>query len=243
VFLPTPYGEWQNHPFQYLRNEPGLDGEVVYALDRDPEANFAVLDAYPDRTLYRYAYRGVWTPDPDAHVTPKLEPLDRRSGAALDAETTVGVPDRVARARVSVDPRRGAAGGPERASYTVTDPEGSLAVDWTATPEGVRLSGAGESGNATEPVPFDPDGDVVAVTVTLVDPAGATFTYRQEVTVRVTEGSEAGADGERVEAVWPPERSTCRLVTDCGNEGTYLPDDPDAHPEWVVFETDAEGSD
>ena len=241
VFLPTPYGEWQNHPFQYLRNEPGLDGEVVYALDRDPEANFAVLDAYPDRTLYRYAYRGVWTPDPDAHVTPKLEPLDRRSGAALDAETTVGVPDRVARARVSVDPRRGAAGGPERASYTVTDPEGSLAVDWTATPEGVRLSGAGESGNATEPVPFDPDGDVVAVTATLVDPAGATFTYRQEVTVRVTEGSEAGADGERVEAVWPPERSTCRLVTDCGNEGTYLPDDPDAHPEWVVFETDAEG--
>jgi len=231
VFVPTPYGEWQNHPFQYLRNEPGLDGEVVYALDRDPEENFVVLDAYPDRTLYRYAYRGVWSPHPDARVTPKLETLDRRTGDRIDAETTVGVPDRVARARVRVDPRRGAAGGPERASYTVTDPEESLAVDWAVTPEGVRLPGAGDSG---EPVAFDPEGDVVAVTVTLVDPAGSTYTYRQEVTVRVTE------DGEGVEAVWPPERSTCRLVTECGNEGTYLPDEPGTHPEWVVFETDAE---
>ncbi|MFC7325820.1 ArnT family glycosyltransferase [Halorubrum rutilum] len=251
VFVPTPYGEWQNHPFQYLRNGPGLDGEVVYALDRDPEENFAVLDAYPDRTLYRYGYHGVWTADPDARVTPKLESLDRRSGERIDAEATVGVPDRVARARVRVDPRRGAAGGPERASYTVSDPGASLAVDWAVTPAGVRLPGAATAGgdaNASAPVPFDPDGDVVAVTVTLVDPAGATYTYRQEVTVRVTggDGADAGGervDGERVEAVWPPERSTCRLVTECGNEGTYLPDEPDTHPEWVVFETDADTSD
>ena len=244
VFLPTPYGEWQNHPFQYLRNGPGLDGDVVYALDRDPTENLAVLDAYPTRTLYRYGYRGVWTPNPAVRVTPKLEPLDRLSGDRIEAETTVGVPDRVARARVRVDPRRGAAGGPERASYTVTDPEGPLAIDWTMTPEGVRLSGAGsQEGGAGDgadhggPVPVDPDGDVVAVTVTLVDPTGATYTYRQEVTLRVTE------DGEGVEAVWPPERSTCRLVTECGNEGTYLPDEPDTHPEWVVFETAADASD
>ena len=236
VFLPTPYGEWQNHPFQYLRNGPGLDGEVVYALDRDPEENFAVLDAYPNRTLYRYGYQGVWTADPGARVAPKLETLDRRDGTTVDAVTTVGVPDRVARAQVRVDPRRGAPGGPDHASYAVSDPGESLAVDWAVTPGGVRLPGATAAGDpeAGESVPFDPAGDVVAVTVTLVDPAGATFTYRQEVTVRVTEG------GERVEAVWPPERSTCRLVTECGNEGTYLPDDPDAHPDWVVFETDAE---
>ncbi len=241
VFVPTPYGEWQSHPFQYLRNGPGLDGEVVYALDRDPAENFAVLDAYPDRTLYRYGYRGVWTADPETRVTPKLEPLDRRSGALIAAETTVGVPDRVARAQVRVDPRRGAPGGPDHVSYAVSDFGDSLAVDWAVTPAGVRLPGAGES---SEPVPFDPDGDVVAVTVTLVDPTGATFTYRQEVTVRVTEGGDgAAADSERVEAVWPPERSTCRLVTACGNEGTYLPDDPDTHPDWVVFETEADASD
>ncbi|SMO34054.1 ArnT family glycosyltransferase [Halorubrum cibi] len=247
VFLPTPYGEWQNHPFQYLRNGPGLDGDVVYALGRDPVEDFAVLDAYPDRTLYRYGYRGTWTPNPDVYVTPKLESLDRRSGSELAAETTVGVPDRVARAQVRVDPRRGGEGGPDHVSYTVTDPDDSLAVGWTVTPDGVRLPGAGGAAadaadGSAESVPFDPEGDVVAVTVTLVDPAGATYTYRQEVTVRVTEGGEAGEDGERVEAVWPPERSTCRLVTECGNEGTYLPDEPDTHPEWVVFETDAEAA-
>ncbi|GAA0548959.1 glycosyltransferase family 39 protein [Halorubrum ejinorense] len=238
VFVPAPYGEWQNHPFQYLRNGPGLDGDVVYALDRDPVENFAVLDAYPDRTLFRYGYQGVWTANPDVRVTPKLEPLDRRSGSRIDAETTVGVPDRVARAQVRVDPRRGALDGPDHASYTVSDLGDSLAVDWAVTPEGVRLPGAAAAGDpdAAEPVPFDPEGDVVAVTVTLVDSAGSTFTYRQEVTVRVTQ------DGT-VEAVWPPERSTCRLVTECGNEGTYLPDEPDAHPDWVVFETDAESSD
>ncbi|WP_424016069.1 ArnT family glycosyltransferase [Halorubrum xinjiangense] len=245
VFLPTPYGEWQNHPFQYLRNDPGLDGDVVYALDRDPVENFAVLDAYPDRTLYRYGYQGVWTANPETRVTPKLEVLDRRSGSRIDAETTVGVPDRVARAQVRIDPRRGAPGGPDHVSYTVSDLGDSLAVDWAVTPEGVRLPGAADASDAdaaaggtdaAEPVPFDPDGDVVAVTVTLVDPAGSTFTYRQEVTVRTTE------DGA-VEVVWPPERSTCRLVTECGNEGTYLPNEPDAHPEWVVFETDAETSD
>ncbi|ELZ41202.1 hypothetical protein C463_13194 [Halorubrum californiense DSM 19288] len=249
VFIPAPYGEWQNHPFQYLRNGPGLDGDVVYALDRDPVENFAVLDAYPDRTLYRYGYRGTWTADPNAHVSPKLAALDRRSGSAIEATTTVGVPDRVARAQVRVDPRRGAPGGPDHVSNTVSDLGDSLAVDWTVTPEGVRLSDAAAAGDAdaAEPIPFDPEGDVVAVTVTLVDPTGATFTYRQEVTVRVTEsgepgaeGDEAGADAERVEVVWPPERSTCRLVTECGTEGTYLPDDPDAHPDWVVFETDAE---
>ncbi|WP_017341925.1 glycosyltransferase family 39 protein [Halorubrum sp. T3] len=238
VFVPTPYGEWQNHPFQYLRNGPGLDGEVVYALDRDPVENFAVLDAYPNRTLYRYGYQGVWTANPETRVTPKLAVLGRRSGARLDAETTVGVPDRVVRAQVRVDPRRGAAGGPDHVSYTVSDLGDSLAVDWAVTPEGVRLSDGAAAGapEAAEPVPFDPEGDVVAVTVTLVDPTGATFTYRQEVTVRLTED-------DTVEAVWPPERSTCRLVTECGNEGTYLPDEPQTHPEWVVFETETETSD
>jgi len=58
VFVPTPYGEWLQHPFQSLRNDPGLDGEVVYALNRDPAEDFAVIDAYPDRELHRYAYRG-----------------------------------------------------------------------------------------------------------------------------------------------------------------------------------------
>ncbi|WP_435094777.1 glycosyltransferase family 39 protein [Halorubrum sp. N11] len=241
VFIPTPYGEWLGHPFQPLRNEPGLDGPVVYALDRDPAEDFAVIDAYPDRELQRYAYRGVWTPNPNRHVTPKLESLDVREGARIGATTTVGVPERVESARVRVETERGgdeeitvggvAVGGDEFGRYAVDDLDGSLSVDWSIASDGVRLAGAP---NAT--VPIDPEGDEVIVTVTLVDPAGSTFTYRQAATVR------AAGDGDRVEVVWPPERSVCRLVTECGTEGTYLPANPDAHAEWVVFETDAEAN-
>jgi len=240
VFVPTPYGEWLAHPFQTLRNDPGLDGPVVYALDRDPAEDFAVIDAYPDREFHRYAYRGEWTPDPNRHVAPKLEPLDVREGARIDATTTVGVPDRVQRAVVRLETVRGEASDAEEAGgsasdvaagteYGVSDPDGSLTAEWSLTPEGARLEGAP---NAT--VPFDPAGDEVIVTVTLVDPAGATFTYRQEATVRES--------GGRVEAVWPPERFVCRLTTECGTQGTYLPNDPDAHAEWVAFETDAEAN-
>jgi hypothetical protein len=230
VFVPTPYGEWLQHPFQSLRNDPGLDGEVVYALNRDPAEDFAVIDAYPDRELHRYAYRGVWTPNPNRHVAPKLESLDVREGARIDASTTVGVPDRVQRAVVRLETDR----GDGHAEYDVSDPDDSLAVDWSVGPDGARLAG---DPNAT--VPIDPEGDEVIVTVTLVDPAGSTFTYRQEATVRST---DEGIDGDGVEVVWPPERSVCRLVTECGTGGTYIPDDPDAHAEWVVFETNAEAN-
>jgi len=126
VFVPTPYGEWLQHPFQSLRNDPGLDGEVVYALNRDPAEDFAVIDAYPDRELHRYAYRGVWTPNPNRHVAPKLESLDVREGARIDASTTtVGVPDRVQRAVVRLETDR----GDGHAEYDVSDPDD----DWRST--------------------------------------------------------------------------------------------------------------
>jgi len=109
-----------------------LDGEVVYALNRDPAEDFAVIDAYPDRELHRYAYRGVWTPNPNRHVAPKLESLDVREGARIDASTTVGVPDRVQRAVVRLETDR----GDGHAEYDVSDPDDSLAVDWSVGPDG-----------------------------------------------------------------------------------------------------------
>ncbi|WP_299236343.1 glycosyltransferase family 39 protein [Natronomonas sp.] len=224
VFLPTPYGEWQNHPFQYLRNDPGLDGDVVYALDRGPGEDFEVIDAYPDRTRYRYAYQGEWTPDAARRVTPKLEAIEPRRGETLRARTTVGVPDRVDRVRVRLD-----AGGDERAGYTVEDPTESFAVGWSLRGDGARLDAPG----ADAVVGLDGP-ETVVVTVTLVQPGGSTLTYRQEASVRTTEGG--------VEVVWPPERYVCRLVTECGNEGTYLPDDPDAHLDGVRFETRIESA-
>ncbi|WP_049926793.1 DUF7846 domain-containing protein [Natronomonas moolapensis] len=217
VFVPTPYGDWQNHPFQYLRNDGGLDGSVVYALDRDPGGDFAVLDAYPDRTHYRFAYRGEWTPNPDRHVTPTLETLELRRGTALAGETVVGVPPRVARATVRLESETGAS-----SEYAVSDPGGSIAVPWSIDRDAARLTAADDAVRVGGT-------DTVVLTVTLVQPDGGTLTYRQETTVRT--------DLEGVEAVWPPERSVCPLVTACGNEGTYLPDRPDAHRDGVSFET------
>jgi hypothetical protein len=220
VFVPTPYGEWQNHPFQSLRNDPGFDGPVVYALERDPGEDFAVLDAYPDRQHYRYTYRGEWSPTPDRHVTPKLEALDVHEGERVTASTTVGVPDRVARARVRLSTDAGSH------EYTVENPDDRLTVDWELAGDRVRLDGGDGAPPAVD------GAEEVVLTVTLVDMEGSTFTYRQEATVR--------ADGDRIEVVWPPDRTVCPLVTDCGREGTYLPDQPDEHREWVVFETRAE---
>jgi hypothetical protein len=219
VFVPTPYGDWQNHPFQYLRNDPGFDGDVVYALDRDPAGDFAVIDAYPERTHYRYTYRGEWTPDANRHVVPKLEPLDVRRAPALEGETIVGVPDRVVRASVRLE-----AGADTYAGYSVDDPDGSLTVNWSMDGNTARL----EDADAVPSIRLD-DTDTVVLMVTLAQNDGSTLTYRQEATVRTN------ADG--VEVVWPPERYVCPLVTDCGTEGTYLPEEPDAHFDGVWFET------
>jgi len=226
VFIPDPYGPWQNHPFQSLRNDPGLDGEVVYALDRDPAGDFAVLDAYPNRTYYRYDYRGEWTPNPDDYVSPKLEALAVRRGPTLAGESTVGVPNRISRATVRLETDANAT------SYDLRTPTDSITVDWTLTPTETRLDTVGTEDRTvaanTTAIDID-DADEVRLLITLFAPDGSSFTYRQEAAVR--------SSGGEVEAIWPPERTTCRLVTRCGSEGTYLPTNSDAHPSWVEFET------
>ncbi|ELY68075.1 hypothetical protein C489_08725 [Natrinema versiforme JCM 10478] len=233
VFLPAPYGQWQNHPFQALRNDGGLDGEVVYALEGSPERDFAVLDAYPNRSHYRYSYQGEWTATPDDEIVAQLEPLSVRSGDRLEGTTTVGIADRVDRVRVRLE------NDGEVADYTVADPDSELAVRWTL--ERDAANGSDAEANATarrgtvrltrspsESVSFDGTDEIV-LTITQVQPEGATYTYRQETTVRATEGG--------VEAIWPPERRGCRLATDCGTEGTYLPDRPETHSRWEQFDT------
>ncbi|WP_135822582.1 DUF7846 domain-containing protein [Halostella litorea] len=216
VFVPDPYGDWLNHPFQPLRNDPGFDGPAVYALDRDAAGDFAVLDAYPERTPYRYTYQGEWTADPTERVAPKLVRLDVREAAAFDAETRVGVIRNAESATVRV-------AAEERAiEYAVErdDPGDELAVSWELTPRGVRAVGENltrVSGDRAY-VPVNGTADV-AVSVTMVQRGGASVTYREDASVRTSEG--------RVAVVWPPERSVCNLVLDCAREGTYLPDRPE----------------
>jgi len=216
VFVPDAYGNWLNHPFQPLRNDPGFDGPAVYAVDREADGDFAVLDAYPNRTPYRYTYQGEWTPDPSEEVAPKLIRVEAREAAAFDAETRVGVIRNAETARVRVD------GGDTTIEYEIgrADLGDELAVEWEITSRGVRAVGPNltQVSGDREYVPVDGSADV-GVSVTMVQQGGASVTYREDVSVRT--------DGETVEVIWPPHRSVCNLVLDCALDGTYLPDRPE----------------
>jgi hypothetical protein len=219
VFLPTPYGDWLNHPFQYLRNDPDLAGDRLFAVQHDPGDDFAVVDAHPNRTLYRYTYRGRWVPAPRPHVEPAIQPLDVREGRTLTIRTTVGVPESSTGATVRIE------NGGDAVQYVVTDDiDENLTVTWAIAPDGTRAVGenvrqVGSSGPAFVPVSND---HPTVLAVTFAQPGGSTVTYRQEVAAE-------RVDDERVRVLWPPETSVCRLLTDCGREGTYLPDEGDEY--------------
>jgi hypothetical protein len=224
VFVPDEYGEWRNHPFQWLRNDPGFDGPVVYAISRTPPDDFAVLSAYPDRNYYRFRYHGEWTPDPEERVYPILERLDRREAPSVSARTSVRIPDRITSVSVSVETD----GSVRRYRYESNPPD-VLAVDWTLTPEGVQVENDDLATGDGPPAPVPTDGGEVALAVTIAEPGGGTLTYREELLVRST--------GDGVEVLWPPASSACLLVTECGLEGTYVPDEPVTRPGGIGMNT------
>jgi hypothetical protein len=76
VFLPPLQLPYLFSTFSYLSNTPDLDGPILYALDRDQE-NFELLDAYPERTSYRFDYNGPYTYQPDDHPQTALVKLER----------------------------------------------------------------------------------------------------------------------------------------------------------------------
>ncbi|WP_255196132.1 ArnT family glycosyltransferase [Halorarius litoreus] len=206
VFVPTPYGEWLGHPFQWLRNDAGLDGETVYALDRAPGEDFRVLDAYPDRTPYRFTYRGEWGGAPEP-VTAHVEPLDVREGESHRIRFETGVVGRPTTVRLS--------DGDDAVTYDLepgaTD---ALAVEWVVTPGVARVVSPNAERRGIGVVDFDGSAEL-QLAVTYVQDGGATVTYRQELAVEER--------GDTVRLVWPPEVEVCRLTSDCGHEGMYVP--------------------
>ena len=204
VFLPTPYGDWLNHPFQYLRNDADLNGTTVYAVDRGDE-NFDVADAYSGRDLYRYAYRGEWAPTEDAAVEPVVEPLRIVEGKTVRLETTVPVPEDATSVVATV---RGA----ENSTYAeaTEDESGNATVTWFLNATAVRLGGGGAVG-------LDEAGEaVLEVTVTR---RYDSFRYRQELSYETFEASN-GDDGVRVLA--PPYTERCYTFDRCGGEAAVV---------------------
>ena len=208
VFVPTPYGEWLNHPFQWLRNDPSFDGDVVYVMDRDAAGDARSLATFSDRTPYRFTYRGEWLPEDEPQAV--LQPLTVREGDRLRVETTTGVVAGAEAANVRV------AADSETLHYGVERVDGSTeTVAWTLGPDGVRVDESGlQRYSDADSLPLDGPTDVT-LSVTYVQPGGSSVTYVQEFTVVET--------GAGVRALWPPEERVCRLTTDCGRDGTYVP--------------------
>jgi hypothetical protein len=206
VFVPTPYGEWLGHPFQTLRNDAGLDGRTVYALDRAPGDDFRVIDAYPDRRLYRYTYRGEWTGDPQGTIVAELQRLDVREDRSHRVTFETGVVGRPATVRIN--------DGDDSVTFDVTaDPDDTFALTWVAESGRVRVVQQGVEKRGIEVVTFDGSAEI-AVAVTYVQQGGATVTYRQEVAVEER--------GDTVRLVWPPEVEVCRLTADCSYGSMYV---------------------
>ncbi|MDQ2054004.1 glycosyltransferase family 39 protein [Halobellus sp. H-GB7] len=216
VFTPDPYGDWQAHPFQYLRYDPGYDGDVVYATDGGPDRDLAVLAA-TNRTPYRFTYRGVWT-GAATPVNPEIQRLRVLEGESVQARTTLGIPAEATSVSVRVETPEG------YARYAVPDAartNETVTVAWRISPDAARAENLRfEGGSRFRNVPLAADGrGEVDLVVTFVGVGGSSITYRQEATV------ESTPEGVRV--VWPPETRICRLTTECGSEGTWVGSDGD----------------
>ncbi|RDZ61501.1 hypothetical protein C5B90_17870 [Haloferax sp. Atlit-12N] len=220
VFHPDPYGDWSAHPFQVLRNDPGFDGPVVYAIDDGAEQDFTVLDA-TNRTPYRFTYQGTWTGAVDA-VEPELTRLDVLAGERVEATTTLGAPEGTNTVSVRVETDEG------YARYDAAMAE-NLTVEWSLTPAGVAVTNRPLAAGP-ERLSIPPGASEVDLAVTYVGDFGETVTYRQTVTVE--------RSGGEVRVVWPPETRVCRLTTDCGTEGAWVGPDGD-YLDGVSVETDA----
>jgi len=206
VLVPTPYGPWLNHPFQWLRNDPSFDGDVVYVMDRGADGDAATLAAFPDREPYRFRYRGSWPPTGD--LEPVLEPLAVERGERLRVDATVGVVTGAQAASVRVE-----ADG-ESLHYGVERVDGETeSVTWTLDEDGIGIDSRGlQRYSDASSLPVDGP-TTVTLTVTFVQPGGSTITYLQETTVVDAEGD--------VGVLWPPEERVCRLTADC--DRTYVP--------------------
>jgi len=202
VLLPGPYGDWLNHPFQALRNDPGFDGETVYALD---DRALDAAAAYPDRALYRYSYRGAWTPGTGDPVDPVLRPVEAASGETVTVDANFGLPSWTAGASVTVE------SGDGRAFYTLEDAASrdSAALSVVVADGRVRAVGPVTSaGNASVPL----DGGVT-VTVLVDGGYGPGFQYRLDVPVA------ASAEGYRSLS---PAPELCTDLRNCGGAAAYV---------------------
>ena len=217
VLMPDIFGPWLNHPFQAVRNDPDFDGETVYAMEGRP---FAVADAFPDRQLYRYVYRGTWTPGVGSPVDPHLQPVERASGRSVSVSSTVGVPEQVVLVSLRIQSEEG------RVRYTVSDPPSELDLELSV--EGGTATLFGPEIEERLSIPVD-DRDLISTTMLVDYGQGQTFSYEVDTPVRHGQGS--------VEAL-TPTLEYCRIPHRCNGQAAYVPGET---PDGIFLEAELEG--
>ncbi|WP_323676799.1 hypothetical protein [Halorubellus sp. PRR65] len=213
VFLPQIYGDWLNHPLQAYRNDAGFDGDAVYALDRD-EGNFAVVDAFANRSYYRYTYRGRWLPFEGESVEPRVQPVDVARGARAGVDLSLGTPSWTVRGAVELTT------DDDTVAYYVNDTTDDVDARLVVADGRARLDGSDvhpRDGNGSVRVA---SADTVTVTAFLGGQGTAGLTYRVETPVR-------GGSGTNASAVMTPYVETCVEFTTCRGGAAYLPDESD----------------
>jgi hypothetical protein len=216
ILLPDPYGDWLNHPFQTLRNEPGFGGRAVYAIDDRP---FAVADAYPDRDLYRYGYRGAWAPAQGSPEAARLQRVRDVAGDRVRLDAALGVPEGATGVTVQVE-----AGG-ERSYHVARNPFGEVAVALVVAPDRATVDGDLEPVDGEGGVAIDDDTDEVVLGVFVDRGDGGGFSYRLELPVDV--------EGGRVRAL-SPRIERCRSPRRCDGAAAHVPSES---PDGVTVET------
>ena len=205
VFLPRTYGDWLNHPYQRLRNDPGFDGETVYAMQRQ---QFAVVDSYPDRTYYRYVYRGQWAPFLGQSVEPRLQRVQAESGETVTTDITATVP--AAAESVTIQLHNGTTNTSANEYTTATDPS-LLSLRLRTDANRSRLSGDGIADSIAVPTP---ERGTVTVVAFVDYGADRAVKYRWAVPVNET---DAG-----VQAL-TPRMEVCWSERLCGGQAAYIP--------------------
>lgn len=220
VLVPTPYGPWLNHPFQALRNDPGYDDRTVYAMADRP---FALRDAFPDRTLYRYGYRGVWDPLAGSPEGARLQRVVDRTGERIVLNASVGLPDGATSATVTVESDAGAI-------HAVGDASGEdLDLRVTVEDGRVVLTGPLDAvGNESLAV----DGREDVRTSVFVDYGASGVEYRLTMPIEVDDGGDVRALTPQVEYCLDPRA--------CGGAATLV---PETVPEDVFVRTDLQATD
>ena len=215
VFLPRTYGNWLNHPFQILRNDPGFDGETVYAMQRQ---QFAVVDSYPDRSYYRYVYRGQWAPFLDRSVEPRLQRVRMAGGETVTTNLSATVP--AAAESVTIRITNGTANTSANEYTTATDPS-LVSLELRTDANRSRLTGDGIEDSIAVPTP---ERGTVTVVAFVDYGADRAVKYRWALPVNETD-SGVRVLTPRMEVCWSERR--------CGGQAAYV---PGAHRDGIALD-------